>query len=511
MKGITIVGGGTAGVLAALHMQKRYGNMATVHMVRSEEIGILGAGEGSTYHLVEFLADLDIPISDLIENTYSTFKIGINFQNWVRDGSSYVHDFSSRFCFNSAVNAESINIIKNNLEFNDYIYGAEIGKQFKAPFIPVNTPIDNYVYNGVKDKEYFEKNYESGAGYSIHFDAANLAKYLEHIASERGIIIVDDKVEEIETDNNNYITALKLEKNGRHATDLVFDCTGFHRLIIGKHYNKKWVSLSEYLPMNRAQPFFLPPSDNPHPWTDAIAQDAGWMWRIPLQHRYGCGYVYDENYITNEEVKESILQQYPDANIPDRIFRFEAGYFEEQFVKNCVSIGLASNFVEPLEATSIFSLLIQLSYLDRFETIPALLHRADRDVDVYLQNVRDEYNDASIDLAISIAQFIQLHYITPREDTPFWKEFKNKKKFSIIEGILQSFEVGNIRNMPITNRQQAFAAANYAMIGHGNELINTSCIPPGEEIDLERIKNRVRAHVDKFVDQADVISMVKRG
>ena len=511
MKTISIVGGGTAGVLAALHIQKHYSDIANVCMIRSEEIGILGAGEGSTYHLVEFLQVLDIPVSDLIKNTNSTFKIGINFQNWTESGSSYVHDFGSRYCFTGTIDGELVNIIKNDLNIDDYSYGAEIGRQFKSPFFEINEPVDNYTYRGVRDKEYFEKNYEKAAGYSIHFDAANLASYLEKVAASRGITIIDDKVQDIKTDDNDYITELMLEKNGAHATDLVFDCTGFHRLIIGKHYKSKWVSMRDQLPMNRAQPFFLPPSDNPHPWTDAIAQDAGWIWKIPLQHRYGCGYVYDENYISNEDVKKTILQQYPDADIPDRVFKFEAGYFEEQLIKNCVSIGLASNFVEPLEATSIFSFLILLSYLDEYKTIAALLHRDEYDIENYLDSARESYNIRSVSLVRSIANFIQLHYITSRDDTQFWKDYKNRKKFKELAGILEAFAVGNIDEIPLTSYIQAFAQENYAIVGHGNKLINCSAVGDRGDVDLDKLKRRVVSHVHKYLDQKELISMVKKG
>lgn len=269
--------------------------------------------------------------------------------------------------------------------------------------------------------------------------------------------------------------------------------------------------MRDQLPMNRAQPFFLPPSDNPHPWTDAIAQDAGWIWKIPLQHRYGCGYVYDENYISNEDVKKTILQQYPDADIPDRVFKFEAGYFEEQFIKNCVSIGLASNFVEPLEATSIFSFLIQLSYLDEYKTIATLLHRHDHDVENYLDIVRDSYNIKSVGLARSIANFIQLHYITSRGDTQFWKDFKNRKKFKELAGILEAFAVGNIDHIPLISHIQAFAETNYVIVGHGNKLINCSAVVSEGDVDLDKLKRRVVSHVHKYLDQKELISMVKKG
>ena len=489
MNNIAIVGGGTAGVITALKMQRDYGNISSITMIRSEEIGILGAGEGSTPNLIALLNELDITTKDLIRNTYSTIKIGINFQKWTDENSSYVHPFTSLWDGEEG-RALLDTILHDSLSIDDYNLYVELGKQRKTLSI---------------------EDMDSNGAYAIHFDAAELAKYLESVAISRGVTIINDKVVGVETDYNDYIESLILENTGTHKTDFVFDCSGFRRLIIGEFYGTEWASLRDYLPMSNAQPFFLPPSENPHPWTDAIAQDAGWIWKIPLQHRYGCGYVYDENYISNESVKEAILEQYPEADIPDRTFNFEAGYFKKQFVKNCMAIGLASTFVEPLEATSIFAFILQLKNIPA-GLIPKMFERNNSSVDNYLDCVRDVFNQKSETINLEIAQFIQLHYITDREDTPFWKDYKSKKKFKLVEASLEVMDTGNIYIIPHPSdvSVRPFGTESYTYVGNGNKLINGSHLTVDREINLQFFRDNIKTEVAGLPTHRETIENLKQ-
>ena len=287
MKNIVIVGGGTAGWLAALRMRQAFNYNITV--VKSSKVGILGAGEGSTPHLIEFLDGLGIGILDLIKNTNATLKNGIDFINWKGDGSSYFHGFrvgDERLNFDDSLDLFKC-VIREEENIDDYNLAAVLTNKYKSPFIYNNQ--FQFIPNDENRSFKFFENTHTRVNYSIHFDATELASYLEKIAIERGVQVIDDLVQEIVTDDDDYIVQLDLENNGLLGCDFVFDCTGFHRLIIGKKYNSEWVSFKDNLPMKEAQPFFLPPSVNIRPCTEAIAQDAGWIWRIPLQHRYGCG------------------------------------------------------------------------------------------------------------------------------------------------------------------------------------------------------------------------------
>ena len=486
MNNITIVGGGTAGVIAALKMQRDYGDISSVTIIRSEEIGVLGAGEGSTANFISILRELGITVEDLVRNTYSTIKLGINFQGWTSKQSSYFHSFNDHNI--SCVDVIE-NILHNNLSLDDIDVYAAMAKECKVMSVDA---------------------LDKGLNYAIHFDATELAKYLEQVALSRGVNIINDKVVGVETDSDDYIISLLLEEQEQHQTDFVFDCTGFRRLLVGEHYGSEWVSLSEYLPMNKAQPFFLPPSKNPHPWTDAISQDAGWIWRIPLQHRYGCGYVYNDNYISNAEVRESILNQYPNADIPDRTFNFEAGYYKEQFVKNCIAVGLASSFVEPLEATSIFAFIMQLNNIHP-DVIPMTFQRKQHNLEVYLDTVREDFNRRSEVINLEIAHFIQLHYITRREDTAFWKDYKNNKRFKLVESTLEILNTGCAFSVlhPSEASVRPFGTFNYLAVGHGNELINGSAIVPSTAVDLDAIVDNIKAEVASLPTHGEFIDHLK--
>jgi hypothetical protein len=177
--------------------------------------------------------------------------------------------------------------------------------------------------------------------------------------------IIEEDLKNPDLDPNDFFVKLNpnesliLENNEEQLVDFVFDCSGFHRLLIGKHFNSEWASYKEYLPVDMAVPFFIPIDEEIPPYTEAIAMKYGWMWKIPLQNRYGCGYVFDSSLISEEDAAKEIeeylgfVPEYPRKN--KGAFKFNAGGYKTPWVKNCIAIGLASNFIEPLEATSIFS------------------------------------------------------------------------------------------------------------------------------------------------------------
>ena len=238
-----IVGGGTAGWLTALFVKEKF-PYSDVTVIASSEIGILGAGEGTTPPFMNFLAKIKINPNEIISNCLGTIKTGIKFNNWSGDTKHYFHNFLA-----------------------DTRQGDS----------------------------------------ALHFDANLLAKYLQTVGIERGIKLVDNEVTDVCADSNNNITSLILKDKTSIDLDFVFDCSGFRRLIIGKHYNAKWTSYKKILPVDRAMPFFLQNDNTNLPvYTEAIALRHGWMWKIPVQGRYGCGYVFDSSRATDSEIKEEI-------------------------------------------------------------------------------------------------------------------------------------------------------------------------------------------------------------
>ena len=342
---IVVVGGGTAGWLTALYLKDKFKD-SKVTLIESNEIGILGAGEGSTANLKTFLNDLGISDEDLIKNCEATLKIGIDFENWTDDNSSYFHPL-----------------------------------QYDTRFI---VPI-----------------------HSFHFNARLLAHYLKNLSVERGVIWIEGIVLEPIINQDEEIIGLKTNEAIIDA-DFVFDCSGFKRLLIGNYYKPKWISYKKHLMVNAAIPFFIENMEKDlYTKTRSIAMKNGWMWQIPLQTRKGCGYIFDNNEITEEEAKNEV-REFLGLDVQfNRLIKFEPGCYEEVWIKNCIAVGLSGGFLEPLEATSIMTTVIQLDVFYKMLS-------KNKTAKNYNELVR-EVNDQNM-------LFIYYHYFGKRDDSNFWKK-----------------------------------------------------------------------------------------
>lgn len=402
MKNYTIVGGGTAGWLTALFVKKNCPD-DNVSVIASSEIGILGAGEGTTPIFIDFLKSIDIPVSGIIKHAKGTIKNNIKFTNWNGDGKHFYHTFEGPLI--GSLGGDIIDL--SNYQFQKISEGDCYND------VQLATKLSE------ENKVQYQNNFVKIGNDALHFDANLLAKYLQTIGLERGINLIDDEVVEIKVDNNDYITGFGLKSASQIDTDYAFDCSGFKRLIIGKFYKSNWNSYKEYLPMNRAMPFFLQ-NDTKEipPYTESIAMKHGWMWKIPVQGRFGCGYVFDSNYATDEEIKQE-LEEYlgHEINSP-RMFSFDPGCYDDVCIKNCIALGLSASFVEPLEATSIWTTILMLNYWGKIKD--ALINQ-----DLIEQKY---FNDTTKRINLDILNFIHFHYLSKREDSEFWRNFRTKNK-----------------------------------------------------------------------------------
>jgi len=456
-----VAGGGSAGWLTALFVKKHYPDI-NVTVIESENIGILGAGEGTTPHFVTMLDELGIPSSEILKHANGTIKSGIKFTNWNGDKEHYYHNFAT-FGTLDYDNATIINYsetamivaeeIANGRSLNNIDFTSLANDHGSVKFITKNnitTPLPNPIlhFNGL-------------GKFALHFNAHKLADFLRSVGKSRGINIVEGIVSKINTDREGYITSLKLENNRTVKCDFVFDCTGFHRLIIGKHYNSEWKSYKEYLPVNRALPFFRKIDNDIPPYTESIAMKYGWVWKIPLQDRYGCGYVFDSNLVSDEDVKKEINELCGEQVEIPRAFSFEAGAYKQQWVKNCIATGLASGFVEPLEATSIW---VTITALRRFL--------------VYIKGatVKNEthiklFNEAMNRLTDDVLTFVHFHYLTKRTDTLFWKNFNtNNKTPELIQKLIDNNK--DLMILVDSLPGNGFPFYSYQQVGAGTKYFN---------------------------------------
>ena len=407
-----IVGGGTAGWLTALFI-KRHFPKTSVTVVQSSDIGILGAGEGTTPHFIDFLDELLIPVSDVVKHAKATIKSGIKFTNWNGDNNHYFHPFKD---YNGPFDLSSINFCNYPLLALEQIGNGGKLEDINLSALSAESNTVRYIKGEKQGKNPIEDFYHLGEN-AIHFDAVLLAKFLENTGRDRGICVIEDTVDSINVTEK--INQLNLKTGKTLELDFVFDCTGFNRFIIGKTLQSPWKSYKESLPVNRALPFFIKNESNViPPYTESIAMKHGWMWKIPVQERFGCGYVFDKNCATDEEIKKEVEDYLGfEINIP-RFFDFQAGCYKKTWIKNCVAVGLSSSFIEPLEATSIWVTIQQLHSL--LENMSGIVNNCEKTI--------DRYNLKILNINENILAFVHFHYLTKRTDTDFWKNFQKNNK-----------------------------------------------------------------------------------
>ena len=372
IKKIIIVGGGTAGLIAALILKTQL-NGVQIQIIKSDKIGIIGVGEGSTDHFKEFMRICNITEEELIKEADATFKTGVMFEDWTpRD---YCHSINEVHRFN----------IGQYQAYYAHLIGHQIPIENEQPILDKCIPF-GYFFN------------------QYHFNTFKLNDFLVKKSKAIGIKFTEDKILSVKTRKEIY--ALHGEKK-KYTADFYIDATGFKRLLISK-LGAQWKSFN--LPMNEAIAFQTPDTDNYNPWTLAKAMKAGWMWRIPTYGRWGNGYVYNNHYINMEQAKREAEKYIGHSITIGKHVRFEAGALDAPWIQNCVALGLSATFTEPLEASSI-GLTIQQVLL--------LVHHI---VNANQRNI-DAYNESCRILFKNTRDFIAIHYLIKRKDK-FWKELK---------------------------------------------------------------------------------------
>jgi tryptophan halogenase len=473
MKKIVILGGGTAGWMTALQVRKLF-SKADITLIESTSIGILGAGEGSVPSLPGFLKSLDIDLGEFKQECDATFKLGINFENWNGDGKSYLHPFlptpGDSLDFKQ-LNAQNINSKEGIPNSNSAYYLLNLianGEDLNE-----KVPVNNLIVN--KKSPYYRQNNQlkGSTGFSFHFNARKLAKYLRNKGEERGIKVIDGEFDKALLNEKDFITGILLQDGSYYESDFVFDCTGFKRLLIGGVYKTEWVSYDEQLTVNSAIPFFLPQTDKViRPETRAIAMKYGWMWQIPVTGRYGCGYIYDDKFIDQAQAKAEVEEMLGHSIESDKVFKFNAGRYKEVWKNNCIAVGLSAGFTEPLEATS---LMIAINHLLNLDPISMFLDN---------QASRDLYNKALEDLNEESMNFIYYHYLSEREDTEFWKTYKSRTKMPTRLGkMLDLWKVRSPRNTDLSfiGSTGSFDMYSWYLVGAGINNLDMNLIKQENE------------------------------
>jgi tryptophan halogenase len=404
IRSIVIAGGGTAGWMAAAALARRFERHAiTVTVVESSAIGTVGVGEATVPGIRDFFRDLGISGSEVMQATNGTVKLGIAFEGWRHEGHRFFHPFG--------------------------LYGAPSrGVQFHQFWIKMRaagheTPLADYcLCTELAENNLFMPPPEAPRGdlgifdWAVHFDASLFARFLARRAKAAGVTHIDAKIEGVNLDGESgRIASLALEDGRTIAGDLFIDCTGFRGLLLGQALGIPYVDWTDILPCDRAVAMPCVRGGELTPYTRSTARSAGWQWRIPLQSRVGNGYVYCSRHISDDEAVATLRANLEgEALAEPHLIRFTTGKRERLWAGNCVALGLAGGFLEPLESTSIT--VIQTGIERLIEFFP------DRNFDPLLA---EEYNRIA-DLEYErIRDFLLLHYWgNQRHGEPMWDQVR---------------------------------------------------------------------------------------
>jgi hypothetical protein len=396
---IVIAGGGTAGWLAALFFIRNFKNTHNITVIESSKIGSIGVGEGSTGLFLDLLEnrifDTGLDINQFFTECDATFKLGIHHQNWGAKLDSYYAPLNG-----SPTSLSSPDYLLMHTKLN-------YGKSKMHLASNLGTLIENNkIGNG-----------------ALHFNAIKLGIFLKKFCIDQGVNYIDDEIFGVKTNTPDNIQSLICNSGQEIYGDFFLDCTGFKRCLMGA-IDVPWISYKKHLPVNCAIPFQLPhETEEIKPVTVAKAMNHGWMWEIPTQSRIGKGYIFSDDFLTPDEAIEEIENTLNRKIDPIKLIRFEAGRSEVSWKGNCVAIGLSSAFLEPLEATSIHSTIVQLVHLT-FNHIKST--KEDTVNSINMTN----FNKKICNMYDDFRDFIIVHYKGGRVDTDFWRYMQSSENLT---------------------------------------------------------------------------------
>lgn len=405
---VTIVGGGTAGWIAA-YAFLRGSKINSLTVIEPSKIGIIGAGEASSGILLSLLEDMytnsddvvygkwpRISFQDFFIKTEATLKFGILHKDWAKKPGDYFGPVDATHT--SAWNSD-VAFLHSVAKFGNRKshMGSELGLAYELNKLPASQ------------------------GGALHFDGNLFAPYMKDFLSyDPRLKVIDAPIDDVELDAEGNIENVILDDGSRVGGDFFVDATGFRRLLM-KKLNVGWVSYKDVLPVDRAMPFLIDykRGETAKPLTIAQAMNSGWMWKTPLQHRRGAGYVYSSEFLDEDGAKKEVEEKLGHQIEPIAHLKFDSGKLEDFWHKNCLSMGLASSFIEPLEATAIHATVMQSIVFVREFMAPT------KELTMKPANIRF-YNQRMHEMLDSYKDFTVLHYQGKRDDTPFWRYIKEE-------------------------------------------------------------------------------------
>jgi tryptophan 7-halogenase len=480
---VVIVGGGTAGWMSAACIRRRLEPKDyTVTLIESDEIGTVGVGEATLPHIKIFNDMLGIDEAHFMRATRATFKLGIQFRDWDQPGDCYIHPFGA---FGEPW---------GGVEFqHHWLRGQKEG-------LP-RYSLEDFSYSVVAARSNaFEfpnedsKSIRSTYSYAYHFDAGLYAAYLRSWAIQRGVRRIEGQVCDISRHPTGDVKELTLKSGERVAGDLFIDCSGFRSLLLGSVMGVAWQDWTHWLPCDRALAVPCNRVGALTPYTRSTARPAGWIWRIPLQHRTGNGYIFSSRFINEADARDTLLSSLDGSPQGEpRLLRFSPGRRERAWSGNCVAIGLASGFLEPLESTSIY--LIQAAVTDLVNLMP---RPRSAGVDARLINEFNRLNEMQYE---RIRDFLILHYTANRrEGEPLWD---HARSMPLPDSLVHKLQLFRSRAALPNHQYGLFARDSWLAVLVGQGIAATGYDRLADAVPLstldERLgefRNRIQSNVD---------------
>jgi tryptophan halogenase len=469
---ITVVGGGSAGWMAAAALATYLGKGAAVRLIESEEIGIVGVGEASVPHIKLFNGQwLGIDEAEFVKRTQATAKLGIQFKDWSRIGDSYIHGFGA------------IGRSLGPLPFHQFWLKLHLAGR-AGPIGDYSTqtvmaPLGKFAPG---DRNAAPNSPLADIAYAYHFDATLYARFLRELAEQRGVQRIEGKIVGVnQRADDGFIESVTLESGQRVDGELFIDCSGFRGLLIEQTLNTGYEDWSHWLPCDRALAVPCESADPITPYTRSTARAAGWQWRIPLQHRTGNGYVYSSRHVSDDEAAATLLTNLDGKALADpRPLRFTTGMRKKTWNKNVVALGLASGFLEPLESTSIYSaqsgITRLLSLFPTRDFNPMLIERYNRESSFEFERIRD---------------FLILHYhATERNDTPFWDTCRT---MSVPDTLRETMDLFRVDGRYFRNGEDFFALPSWVQVMLGQRIVPAGYHPMVDEMPEARLVDHVES------------------
>jgi tryptophan halogenase len=476
---VVIVGGGSAGWMAAAALARFLGRQADVRLVESEEIGTVGVGEATIPQLRLFNAGLGLDEDEFVRATAGTFKLGIEFVGWGGPDQRYLHAFGT------------IGRDFGLIPFHHYWlrHRAEGGPTSLWDFSASAQAVRRNLFGRWEEKP---DRMPSGLAHAFHFDASLYGAYLRRYAEARGVRRTEGKVRDVTLrGEDGFVEAVVLESGERIEGDLFIDCSGFRGLIIEQALETGYEDWSKWLPCDRALAVPCAAGGELTPYTRASAREAGWQWRIPLQHRTGNGHVYCSAFTSQDEAARVLLANLDGPALADPLpLRFVAGKRRKAWNRNCVALGLAGGFMEPLESTAIH--LVQSGIARLLQLFPGR--------GIVAEEV-DEYNRQTDVEWLSIRDFLAFHYWANGRDGEFWRACRD---MALPESLERRVALFRANGRIFRSTEELFAEVGWLQVMTGQGVVPSGYHPLADQLSagqLAEFLGLAKKHVDHVVGQ----------